>query len=314
MTIFLDQDDRAAFRVLTRFLRNPEDRGGSEDGKTPTGDDGERSGARGLGAALIGALAVSAVVAAATWLLLDGGRRDGDRNDAAPRTVIWASVRPGLERPAAIRDLRRNWSARQIDCLARNIYWEAAFESEHGRRLVAHITMNRVADARFPNTICGVVMQPYAFSWTISSTRNASFRGRAARPPANARWTAALRIAREVAERRYWWDTVARLDRGLRTTRARWRATESTGDLLTALRQRRWLVEAGYARGDFPTETPLRKRFLRRRDVAGLLWYLNTDLVSEKVLRRWRQRLIPVMRVGGHLFFTDQRGRRGHTL
>jgi len=88
----------------------------------------------------------------------------------------------------------------------------------------------------------------------------------------------------------------------------------STGDLLTALRQRRWLAAAGYVRGDFPAETALRTRFLRRRDVAGLLWYLNTDLVSEKVLRRWRQRLTPVMRVGGHLFFTDQRRRGQHAL
>ena len=314
MTIFPDQDDRTAFRALIRFLREPEDGGRPVDGEKSAKGDDARGGARGRGASLIGALAVSAIVAAGTWLLLDDGHKDRGREQAAPRTVIWASVRPALSRSAAATGPRRNWSARQIDCLARNIYWEAAFESEHGRRLVAHITMNRVADARFPNTICDVVMQPYAFSWTIDSKRHASFRGRAARPPTNARWAAALRIAREVAERSYWWKTVARLDRRLRTTRARWRATASTGDLLTALRQRRWLVAAGYARGDFPAETALRVRFLKRRDVAGLLWYLNTDLVSETVLRRWRRRLIPVVRVGGHLFFTDQRGRREHAL
>ena len=42
-------------------------------------------------------------------------------------------------------------------CLAQNIYFEAANQPEAGRIAVANVTLNRVADAQFPGTICGVV-------------------------------------------------------------------------------------------------------------------------------------------------------------
>ncbi|NVJ93548.1 MAG: cell wall hydrolase [Methylocystaceae bacterium] len=44
-------------------------------------------------------------------------------------------------------------------CLALNIYWEARSESLDGQLAVAGVTMNRVADKKFPDTICGVVQQ-----------------------------------------------------------------------------------------------------------------------------------------------------------
>ena len=44
-------------------------------------------------------------------------------------------------------------------CLALNIYHEARGESLEGQLGVAHVTMNRVAHARFPDTVCGVVYQ-----------------------------------------------------------------------------------------------------------------------------------------------------------
>lgn len=54
----------------------------------------------------------------------------------------------------------------EITCLARNIYHEARGEDVVGQKAVAHVTLNRVADERWPDTICGVVYQPYQFSWT----------------------------------------------------------------------------------------------------------------------------------------------------
>jgi spore germination cell wall hydrolase CwlJ-like protein len=45
----------------------------------------------------------------------------------------------------------------QLECLALNVYFEARSESFAGQLAVAHTTLNRVADARFPSTICGVV-------------------------------------------------------------------------------------------------------------------------------------------------------------
>ena len=47
----------------------------------------------------------------------------------------------------------------EIECLAQNIYHEARSESTAGRMAVALVTLNRVKDKRFPNTICGVVKQ-----------------------------------------------------------------------------------------------------------------------------------------------------------
>lgn len=67
--------------------------------------------------------------------------------------------------------------AKQIDCLARNIYWEAADESYEGKVAVAQVTINRLESGRFGNTICSVVYQRSRvnqfivcqFSWTCTS-------------------------------------------------------------------------------------------------------------------------------------------------
>jgi spore germination cell wall hydrolase CwlJ-like protein len=46
-----------------------------------------------------------------------------------------------------------------VDCLAQNIYWEARNQSFGGQVAVGLVTMNRVKDKRFPNTVCEVVYQ-----------------------------------------------------------------------------------------------------------------------------------------------------------
>lgn len=51
----------------------------------------------------------------------------------------------------------------QLECLTRNIYWEAASESFEGKVAVAQVTMNRVASEKFPNSVCGVVYQKNIF-------------------------------------------------------------------------------------------------------------------------------------------------------
>lgn len=48
---------------------------------------------------------------------------------------------------------------RDLECMTRNIYYEAATEPVEGKLAVAQITMNRVADPRFPNDVCAVVYQ-----------------------------------------------------------------------------------------------------------------------------------------------------------
>ena len=52
---------------------------------------------------------------------------------------------------------------RQLDCLTRNIYWEAASEPFEGKVAVAQVTLNRVEDGRFADTVCGVVYQKNVF-------------------------------------------------------------------------------------------------------------------------------------------------------
>jgi len=46
-----------------------------------------------------------------------------------------------------------------MHCLATNIYHEARGESYAGKVAVANVTMNRVKNKKFPNTVCGVVYQ-----------------------------------------------------------------------------------------------------------------------------------------------------------
>ena len=47
----------------------------------------------------------------------------------------------------------------QLDCLTKNIYHEARSEPFEGKVAVAQVTMNRAANAGFPNDICRVVYQ-----------------------------------------------------------------------------------------------------------------------------------------------------------
>lgn len=66
----------------------------------------------------------------------------------------------------------------QIQCLAQNIYWEAASEPFEGKVAVAQVTLNRMNSGKFPNTVCGVVQQRNIFydkvvcqfSWFCEST------------------------------------------------------------------------------------------------------------------------------------------------
>ena len=57
----------------------------------------------------------------------------------------------------------------QVECLAENMYFEAAHEPKKGQMAVAFVTINRVKSGRFENDICGVVKQKVngtcQFSW-----------------------------------------------------------------------------------------------------------------------------------------------------
>ena len=48
---------------------------------------------------------------------------------------------------------------KEVTCMAKNIFFEAAVESTAGKLAVAHVTLNRVDSQRFPNTVCEVVYE-----------------------------------------------------------------------------------------------------------------------------------------------------------
>lgn len=56
-----------------------------------------------------------------------------------------------------------NVSSKDEDCLARNIFYEAGNEPEEGKVAVGIVTINRVKDGRFANSICAVVNQRTVF-------------------------------------------------------------------------------------------------------------------------------------------------------
>ena len=86
---------------------------------------------------------------------------------------------------------RRALDERSLACLARNVYFEARGEPLAGQYAVAEVTMNRRGWGPFRKTVCAVVYEPGAFSWTND---------RHLPTPAGAAWASAQRVAEAV----YW--------------------------------------------------------------------------------------------------------------
>ncbi len=86
--------------------------------------------------------------------------------------------------------------ARQQNCLAQAIYYEARGESQRGQIAVAEVIMNRVRSGYYPNSVCGVVYQGShrstgcQFTFTCDGSIDHRPRGRA--------WDRAQRVATAV--------------------------------------------------------------------------------------------------------------------
>ena len=69
----------------------------------------------------------------------------------------------------------------EVECLARNIYFEAGGEPRAGKIAVAEVTMNRVKSRQFPRTVCGVVHQrnrhTCQFSWVCEGKKSIRHQG-----------------------------------------------------------------------------------------------------------------------------------------
>jgi len=92
-----------------------------------------------------------------------------------------------------------SYKLKQLDCLTRNIYWEAASEPFEGKVGVAQVTMNRLESGKFADSVCGVVHQKNVvyqkvicqFSWYCESTH-------ATRPVQKELWKESELVAKKV--------------------------------------------------------------------------------------------------------------------
>ena len=89
---------------------------------------------------------------------------------------------------------------REVECLAKNIYYEAGSEPRAGKIAVAEVTMNRVNSKQFPRTVCGVVYQKTKgtcqFSWVCQDGKQIR---------SNIAWRESLQIAENIliSKRKY---------------------------------------------------------------------------------------------------------------
>lgn len=76
-------------------------------------------------------------------------------------------------KPFVVKGQKVKATAADRECLAKNIYHEAGVESAAGKYAVAQVTINRLREGRWGNTICKVVYAKAQFSWTLSAKKRA---------------------------------------------------------------------------------------------------------------------------------------------
>ena len=64
--------------------------------------------------------------------------------------------RPSISPVAVMRPLT---DPLELECMSKNIYFEAAMESTAGKLAVAQVTLNRVKSKHYPNSVCEVVYE-----------------------------------------------------------------------------------------------------------------------------------------------------------
>ena len=74
-------------------------------------------------------------------------------HDGPPPT--WTTI----VKPSPILSWEPVISQAEIECMAKNIYFEAAVESTAGQLAVAQVTLNRVKSKHYPNSVCEVVYE-----------------------------------------------------------------------------------------------------------------------------------------------------------
>ena len=80
------------------------------------------------------------------------------------------------------------------DCLANAVYFEARGEPIEGQLAVAEVVLNRAGSGKYPTSLCGVVTQPWQFSFVRNRIIPAADRSSEA-------WRKAVAIARIAQDR-----------------------------------------------------------------------------------------------------------------
>ncbi len=85
-----------------------------------------------------------------------------------------------------------------LTCLAVALFFETRGEPQEGMEAVANVIINRVEDKRYPSTVCGVVWEPKAFSYTHDGlhddpTRHTGYQDKKA-------WVQAQEVAKEALQ------------------------------------------------------------------------------------------------------------------
>lgn len=118
---------------------------------------------------------------------------------------------------------RDSVTAEAHHCVALTMYWEARGEGREGMLAVGSVVLNRVADQRFPDSVCEVVQQggetpPCQFSWWCD--------GRSDRPTHREQWAVSLAVAEELLATRPPDPTNGALFFHNTSIRAPWRRTQ----------------------------------------------------------------------------------------
>ena len=94
---------------------------------------------------------------------------------------------------------------KQKECLALNIYFEAAVESTAGKLAVAQVTLNRVKSEQYPETICKVVYEGKHYSSGFPVRDRCQFSwycdGKGDVPRPGSLWEESQRVAKVMIQR-----------------------------------------------------------------------------------------------------------------
>ena len=167
-------------------------------------------------------------------------------------------------------------NSKDLDCLARNIYYEAGLESEEGKVAVGLVTINRSNDEKYPHTICGVVNQKTVFSIpkTVTKIREITS-GVVFKTVKKVKETQTVWVSHTICQFSWRCENVRKIN----YTDSRW---------ASSLAVAQELLEGGY--DEFRCK------------------YADAEYFHEKHIHpAWASQKHKINRVGGHIFYSDKK-------